>query len=128
MNISRKFIATTIAIASLAGIGSYAVASSKTNAQNLIAVSEVPVTHDQAVGIALQVVPGTVIGSELEHDDEPMLWEVEIVDATGQAFELEIDATTGEVLTQEAADIDDDDDDDDDHEKEGPESEIQNTN
>ena len=124
MNISRKLIATTIAIASLAGIGSYAVANSKATAQNRIAVSEVPVTHDQAVGIALQVVPGTVIGSELEHDDEPMLWEVEIVDATGQAFELEIDATTGEVLTQEAADIDDDDD----HEKEDPESEIQNTN
>ncbi len=71
-------------------------------------------TADQAIKIALMEVPGEVQEAELETEDGMRIFEVEILTADGVEMELEIDATTGEILEVEAEDDDDDDDDDSD--------------
>lgn len=131
MNTSRKLVAALVSIVSLAGIGSYAAADGK-KANDTIAVTQVPVTQDQAVNIALQSVPGTVRATDFDTDNEAMLWEVEIVDSAGQVFDVEINANTGDVVSQKATDVDEDNDDDDDQgsndENEGPENEQEGQN
>ena len=114
MNTSRKFVAALVSVVSLVGIGSYAVADGK-KSNDPLAVTQVPISQDQAVNIALQSVPGTVRATDFDNDNEGMLWDIEIIDSTGQAFDVEINANTGDVVSQKA-DEDEDDDDDGDHE------------
>lgn len=42
--------------------------------------------------------PGRVLETELEREDGRYVYEIEILDPTGQVHEFEIDAATGEVL------------------------------
>ncbi len=133
MNTSRKFLAALVSVVSLVGIGSYAVADGKKSSDPL-AVTKVPISQDQAVNIALQSVPGTVRATDFDNDNEGMLWDIEIIDSTGQAIDVEINANTGDVVSQKAADVDDDENDDDDHdqgsnnENEGPQNEQDGQN
>ena len=142
MNTSRKIVAALVSVVSLAGIGTYAAADGKKNSDPL-AVTQVPISQDQAVNIALQSVPGTVRSTDFDNDNdnEGMLWDIEIIDSTGQAFDVEINANTGDVMSQKVADVDvdgddDDDDDDDDYdhdqggnnENEGPQNEQNSQN
>jgi uncharacterized membrane protein YkoI len=70
-------------------------------AQNRATLSE-----DDARRIALQHVPnGTVEEIELDDDESPPVYEVEVVDPDGREHELEIDATNGRVIR---AEVDDD--------------------
>ncbi|WP_170359593.1 MULTISPECIES: PepSY domain-containing protein [Ruegeria] len=71
-------------------------------------------TLQQAIEIALQEVSGEVQEAELENEDGMKIYEVEILDANGQEFEVEIAADTGAVIEVEAEDEDDDDDNDED--------------
>ena len=61
-------------------------------------VGEFAVTLEQATSIAMEQVPGTVLGAEVESEDGTTVWEVEIRDADGVIFEVELDANSGEVL------------------------------
>lgn len=67
-------------------------------------VGEFSVTLEQATTIAMEQVPGTVIGAEVEAEDGATVWEIEIRDAQGAVFEVELDANSGEVLEVEEDD------------------------
>ena len=64
----------------------------------------------QAIEIALLEVPGEVQEIELEKEDGMLVYEVEIINADGEEYEVEIAADTGAVIEVEAEDDEDDDD------------------
>ncbi len=47
---------------------------------------------------------GDVIDTELERDDNMLIYEIEILDAQGRVWELELDATNGDLLGLELDD------------------------
>lgn len=53
------------------------------------------ISDAQARSAALQLVPGTVEKSELEHDDDAMVYEITIRTADGKRTEVKVDGTTG---------------------------------
>ncbi|GAE25516.1 hypothetical protein JCM9140_1515 [Halalkalibacter wakoensis JCM 9140] len=55
------------------------------------------ITEDQAVAIALDLLPGRVKEVELDSDDGRLLYEIEIK-FEGNDYDLEIDAFTGEIV------------------------------
>lgn len=65
-------------------------------------------SEEQAVQIALLEIDGDVQEVELEREDGKMVYEIEILNAEGQEFEVEIAADTGAVLEIEAEDDDHD--------------------
>lgn len=65
---------------------------------------EVAIDAQQALVIAQQQVPGRVMETELENEDGKAVWEVEIVDANQQEWEISIDAQTGVILSKEQDD------------------------
>ncbi len=92
------------ALAGLALTGALMGAVSAQTAAETTGLSE-----EQAIEIALLEVAGDVQEVELEKEDGMMVYEVEILNADGQEFEVEIAADTGVVLEVEAEDEDDDD-------------------
>lgn len=52
----------------------------------------VTISIEQAIALATQKVPGTVIAAELEKQGDKTVWEVEIVSADGMFAEIYIDA------------------------------------
>ena len=68
------------------------------------------VTLTDAIDIALENVPGMPIGVDLEYENDIMFWDVEILDDSQQVFEVEIDATSGDVLKQHIENDDEKDD------------------
>lgn len=67
-------------------------------------VGEFTVTIEQATTIALEQVQGTVLEAEVESEDGTAIWEIEIRDADGTIYEVELDANTGAVLEIEEDD------------------------
>lgn len=45
--------------------------------------------------------PGRILEVELEREDGRYIYEIELLDQSGQVWELELDAVTGETLEQE---------------------------
>ena len=61
----------------------------------------------QAIDIALANTPGQIHELELEHEDDVIAWEVELVSSEdNQEYEILIHATSGEVLEKEAEEDD----------------------
>jgi uncharacterized membrane protein YkoI len=60
-----------------------------------------PLTADQAQAVAVQASPGTV--AEVEQDTEPsgLVYDVKIQHADGSESKVEVDATTGHVISVE---------------------------
>ena len=56
------------------------------------------VTMEEAIKTATTQFPGKVLEAELELEDGKAVYEVEIVNASGEIREYEIDAQTGKVL------------------------------
>lgn len=56
------------------------------------------ISMEQAIGIALQRVPGEVVKAELEFDDGNLLYEIEIRTTEGVKYEVKVDAVTGQVM------------------------------
>jgi uncharacterized membrane protein YkoI len=81
----------------LAAAAAGAVSAQSTEQTQLIGTQK-------AIEIALAEVPGEVAETELERDDSPPVYEIEIVTAEGVEMEIEIDAKTGEVLEVEQDD------------------------
>lgn len=55
------------------------------------------IAPDQAVAKALAAKPGTVIDADVDRKFKKYYYEIEIVDAQGVEWEVDIDAKTGEV-------------------------------
>ncbi|MCK9174610.1 MAG: PepSY domain-containing protein [Desulforhopalus sp.] len=106
----NKFIAAAV-ISGLTLTGAAMVAQAKNSSTNdALAVTTSSVTLEQAIGIAQQAVAGTPAKAEFSTDDGTAVWEVEMIDKNQQAFDLEIDATSGKVLKQAADKYDHEDD------------------
>lgn len=67
------------------------------------------ITMEQAIETAKAKFPGRVIESELESEDEGLVYEVKIVSASGETQEFEIDAQSGKILKTEIEQENDDD-------------------
>ena len=67
---------------------------------------KVKITMEQAKAIALKRVAGTILDSELEKERGRIQYAIDICDGNGKIWEVEIDATTGDVLRA----VEDDDD------------------
>ena len=65
-------------------------------------------SEEQAIEIALLEVSGEVQEIELEKEDGEMVYEIEIVRADGQEFEVEIAAVNGAIIEVEMEDDADD--------------------
>jgi len=78
-----------------------------------VAVANLPtsVTLQEAINTATTQFPGRVLEAELESEDGKAVYEVEIVNASGETREFEIDAQSGKILSSELEDQDE-------HEKE----------
>lgn len=68
------------------------------------------VTMEEAIQTAKTKFPGRVMEAELESEDGALVYEVEIVSASGETQEIEIDAQSGKVLSNESEHEDDDHD------------------
>jgi uncharacterized membrane protein YkoI len=71
-------------------------------------------TLAEAEALALHVVPGTVVESELERERGRWVYSIEIRPARGGQVEVLIDANDGSTVAIEPDEDDDDDDGDDD--------------
>jgi len=108
----NKIIAAAV-ISGLTLTGTTMVAQAKSTPTNdALEVTSSSVTLEQAIGIAQQAVPGTPAKAEFSKDDGTAVWEVEMINNNQQAFDIEIDATSGKVLKQVADKADHEDDDD----------------
>ena len=72
--------------------------------------SEVPITKEAAIEIALKEADGTVTDVELETEDGQTFYDIEIVDGSKEV-EVKVDAIKGTVLLVEQDDDDNDEDD-----------------
>jgi hypothetical protein len=68
--------------------------------------SRATLARAQAVQVATGVAPGKIIESELEVENQFLVWEVKSVSNAGQPTALYIDAGNGEVLAMEREDED----------------------
>jgi len=68
------------------------------------------VTMEEAIQKAKAKFPGSVVESELEAEDATLVYEVEIVSASGDVQEIEIDAQSGVILGSETEHAEDEDD------------------
>ena len=101
----NKIIAATLISTGLLGASFTAQAESRGNsAKEVAAMSEAKINMTRAVEIALEKVPGTVIEAEFEVEKGKSIWEVDVVNADKKVYEVEIDATSGEVIKQELND------------------------
>jgi len=96
-----------VLLGALAGTA-YIAQAKNSESEDARAVTQATVSMNKAIEIAQQQVPGDVVGAEFENEDGQILWEVEILAANKEVYELEIDATSGKVLKQKK-DHDDDD-------------------
>ena len=109
----KIIIIAVVIIGTFAGTA-YVVQAKKSESENVEAVTQVNVSLSKAIEIALQQVPGHVVGVEFENDDGNTLWEVEVFSSEKAVFELEIDATSGKVLKKQNEEDEENDDDDND--------------
>ena len=99
----KKTMTASLITAAMIGAASLAIADMDKNEQQQLA--DANIQFSDAIEIAMTAVPGKVFEVELELEDEQAVWEVEILSVENQQVEVEIDANTGEILSQE---IDDD--------------------
>lgn len=59
---------------------------------------------EQIISAAMAVKSGQILETELEEDDGRLVYELEILDAAGQVWELEFDASTAELIELENED------------------------
>ena len=72
-----------------------------------LATEQLPISAEQAVGIAVEAAGGgETVSIEIDHDDDRWEWQIEVA-LDGREHDLDIDATTGEITEH---DQDDDDD------------------
>lgn len=70
------------------------------------------VTMEEAIQTAKTKFPGRVMEAELESEDGALVYEVEIVSASGETQEIEIDAQSGKILDSDSESANEKGDDD----------------
>lgn len=103
----NKIAVATVICGGLMSTIFVAQADNKSHTEDALALSTYSISMNKALEIAVAAVPGSPIEAEFEVEDGRSIWEVEVLDAKQQKHEIEIDATSGEVLKQE---LDDDND------------------
>jgi hypothetical protein len=61
-------------------------------------------TMEEAMKNATSRIPGKVLEAELEHEDGKAIYEVEILNASGETHEVKIDAHSGKILSSNVDD------------------------
>ena len=71
-----------------------------------VTVANLPasVTMEEAIKTATTQFPGKVREAELENEDGKAVYEVEIVNTSGEIREFEVDAQSGKILSSELED------------------------
>ena len=92
----NKIIVAAV-ISGLMGASMMVQANSSSD-NDTLAVNTPSVTLNEAVIIAQKTVDGIPSKAEFSTDDGSAVWQVEIIDANKQIFDIEIDATSGKVL------------------------------
>ena len=90
----------TISSGALIGVVAAGSMAAAVSAQT--AATETGLTEEQVIAIALMEVPGEVQEVDLEREDGMLVYEIEILTADGTEMEVEIVASTGDVLEVEA--------------------------
>lgn len=101
----KRFFAPLLAALALMALAPNALADRVSHDEALRAVQAgqaLPLAR--IMQIALQHAPGEIVEVELERDDGRLIYEVEVLGASGRVRKVEIDARTGAVL-----DIEDED-------------------
>lgn len=62
--------------------------------------SNVQITRENAIQIALQQVPGQVIEAELEYENGVQVYDIDIKTPSG-VFEVNVDAASGQIIKVE---------------------------
>lgn len=103
----KKTMTATLITAGIIGTATLAVAIANADAgkNDYLKLADTNIQFNEAIDIAMTAVPGKVFEAELEMEDKQAVWEVEILSAQNQMVEIEIDANSGEIISQE---IDDD--------------------
>ena len=110
----KKIIIPAVVTAVIIGGGFSYVAYAQTAEENQIQAElakQATVTEEAAIKIALEQVPGTVEEVELEDENGTIVYEIEIRAEDGAEQEVDIDATTGDVVKVEAEDDEEERDD-----------------
>ena len=103
-------IAATIIVASGLAVTTYLVQAHEANSNDADIIKQANVTLYNAVEIALQQVPGSVVATSLENEGGKGRWEVEVLAKNNQVYDLDIDADSGKILKQEKDERDESDD------------------
>ncbi len=98
----KKTLATTIITGGLIGMASFAIADK--DDMDYQQLTDTNIQLIDAIGIANNAVSGQVVEAELEEEKGQLVWEIEILGDSNESFELEIDANSGEILSQEGED------------------------
>lgn len=100
-HVKKTLLATaltgTIIAATSFAIADYDKKQNPVLPENIIALTE-------AATIAMNTLPGNIYEAELEFENDQPIWEIEIVTLDNERFEIEIDAQSGEVLSEEKDD------------------------
>ena len=71
---------------------------------------KIKITIEQARKTALERVSGTIVEEEIEKENGRIVYSIEVKDANGKVFDVEVDAETGAIAKVEEENDDDEDD------------------
>ena len=101
-------LTTSITGLLVAGLSIGAFAYSSNKAAEAEAQKNAAFTTEMAISIAEQLTGGKSFEAEFELEDGKAIYEIELKMSDGSEIEVEVDAETGVVLSQEVEDEDDD--------------------
>jgi len=108
-------IGTTLSGAALA-------VQAQSNENDALAIKSANITMNEAVKIALSTVSGTPVKAEFGNEEGQLFWEVEVLNVSQQTIDLEIDALTGNIIKQQADNVDHEENDGEEDDSENDES------
>ena len=100
-HVKQTLIATLITGGIIGGASLAIADDDKAEYQEL---AKAQIQLNDAVKIATNEVSGKVYEAELELEDNIPVWEIEILSANNELYEIEIDATSGKILSKELED------------------------
>lgn len=105
---SRNRVTSILVAAALAGAASLALFPAQADEGPAVAkrLSEAGVILplEKIVAAARKIKPGEVLESELERKGKGYVYEIEILDARGQVWEVKLDARSGKLIAVESED------------------------
>ncbi len=116
MGLVSRFLVGSLLVATMLGVAACrrAEAGERGAANRAALAQQARISPDQATSIALASLPGTVQGLRMERDEGRVVYEVVVQPRAGALSDVQVDATSGQVLKTEPAGEREDEDDDDD--------------